>query len=89
MKLGPVFTTHRGFDVIEFKDAHRVECILQQSSAIDDTERGMEHPGSSFVWLGTQGQRMHLSRDQVTALVGHLQTWLELGSLDEMSNGMK
>jgi len=89
MKLGPVFTTNRGFDCIEFRDAHRVKCSLQQSSAIDDTERGMENPGSSFLWLGTQIERMHLSRDQVTALVGHLQTWLELGSLDEMSDGMR
>ena len=50
--LGEVKPTARGFERIDFLDAYGVECSLQQSSAIDDTERGVGNPGSSFVWLG-------------------------------------
>lgn len=46
-------TTNRGFQIVRFKDANRVECTLQQSSAIDLSRDGtMESPGSSFIWLG-------------------------------------
>lgn len=45
--------TERGFGVVSFKDHNGVECSLQQSSAIDmDSDDGLEHPGSSFIWLG-------------------------------------
>lgn len=46
-------TTNRGFEKVTFTDRSGVECSLQQSSAIDmDSDDGIEHPGSSFVWLG-------------------------------------
>ena len=84
MKLGIVRQTDRRFEFIEFKDRNRKPCTLQQSSAMDNTERGIQNPGSSFVWLGTEEDRMHLSRDQVQMLIGHLQAWMETGSLDGM-----
>lgn len=74
-----VETTPRGFQVIRFADAHQMECSLQQSSAIDDTERGMSQPGSSFVWLGLGDERMHLHRDHVCDLVEQLRHWLVNG----------
>lgn len=50
--LGDAERTGRGFQYITFPDAYGHECSIQQSSAIDDTERGYEHPGSSFLWIG-------------------------------------
>lgn len=45
--------TERGFGLVEFKDRNQVECSLQQSSAIDlNSDDGIAHPGSSFIWLG-------------------------------------
>ena len=92
-----VVRTQRGFEVISFVDAYGKLCSLQQSSAIDGTEEGLANPGSSFVWLGvdvlatavagvdpTVGKsRMHLSRDQVSQLIGYLQKWCDTGSFDQ------
>lgn len=52
--LGEAQKTSRGFDLLRFPDANGYECNVQQSSAVDDTERGMEHPGSSFLWIGPE-----------------------------------
>jgi len=75
--------TSRGFDLIEFEDQNQNPCELQQSSAIDDTERGMNQPGSSYVWLGVAKypERMHLHREHVTELITVLRGWLETGKL--------
>lgn len=83
--------TPRGFELIRFRDIYGEVCSLQQSSLAI-----YEQPGSSAIWLGCEknqppcdvtGQevshRMHLSVDQVKALVGHLTLWLETGSFDE------
>jgi hypothetical protein len=70
--------TNRGFEIIYFKDRYDMACSLQQSSAIDDTERGFENPGSSFIWLGSS-ERMHLDRETVTELIKHLKKWVETG----------
>ena len=64
--------TPRGFQIIRFTDANQKQCSLQQSSAIDDTTRGMSQPGIAFVWLGVGDERMHLSRDHVVDLVAQL-----------------
>ena len=76
--------TSRGFQIITFDDANGKECELQQSSAIDDTERGLNKPGSSCVWLGVgcYSERMHLHRDHVQELISVLQGWLKDGKLD-------
>lgn len=58
--LGEVRTTPRGFQKIEFKDRYGVGCSIQQSSAIDDTERGRNQPGSSSLWLGIEDGDPHI-----------------------------
>lgn len=75
--------TNRNFQRIGFTDYSGDECAVWQSSAIDNTERGMEHPGSSCLWLGTLEQPMHLSREHVGELINVLQTWLDTGKLWE------
>lgn len=44
--------TCRGFQIINFSDGNGAGCSIQQSSAIDDTDRGLENAGSSYLWLG-------------------------------------
>lgn len=45
--------TGRGFALVTFRDHNNIECSLQQSGVVDlDAEGGLEHPGSSCVWLG-------------------------------------
>lgn len=72
--------TARGFQFVGLRDANGVYFTLQQSSAIDDTDRGMGNPGSSFVWLGSNDSRIHLHRTHVRKLVGVLQRWLDHGA---------
>ncbi len=98
LKVG---ATSRGFELIEFEDRNGHKCSLQQSSAIDDTERGMEQPGSSMVWLGCdenayhsqtgepQSPRMHLSREHVQALMPMLKRWLDDGSFEPQSDPLE
>ncbi len=78
--FGVLGLTARGFEYIEFKDRAGVVCSLQQSSVMDDTERGEETPGSSCVWLGQGDNRMHLDREAVKELTKWLNRWLEHGS---------
>jgi hypothetical protein len=71
--LGPVTLTGHGFEIIEFKDRYDALCSLQASSLAE-----YKKPGTSAVWLGTEGSgRMHLDREQVAALIRHLQNWLD------------
>jgi hypothetical protein len=88
-----VETTERGFQIVNFRDRNGESCSLQQSSAIDiSAPDGLENAGSSFVWLGCDknaspymghgmSPRMHLDREHVRMLIGHLQHWLETGDL--------
>ncbi|MES2367010.1 MAG: hypothetical protein V4563_14135 [Pseudomonadota bacterium] len=46
-KLGNVKRTHRGFEIISFKDHYGTSCSLQASSLAV-----YEKPGASAVWLG-------------------------------------
>ena len=73
--------TDRGFQRIDFTDHSDDDCSIRQSSAIGDTQRGLENPGSSCLWLGTDECPMHLSREHVGELIGVMQTWLETGKL--------
>ena len=87
--LGPVTTTARGFEIIEFKDYYNSPCSLQMSSVAI-----YEKPGTSCLWLGCMeyqehpvtkeelSPRMHLDRKQVKALIGHLQRWLNAGTFN-------
>jgi hypothetical protein len=72
----------RGFQVVTFKDVAHVYYKLQQSSVMDDTDSGQNKPGSSFLWLDTDGNRIHLDRVRVKGLVHVLQKWLEDGTFD-------
>ena len=75
--LGPVTQTSRGFELVEFKDFYEFTGTLQASSlAIND------EPGTSAVWLGRERDRLHLNRDQVKALIKHLQSWLKNNTFD-------
>lgn len=87
-KLGDVVKNERGFEVIDFRDLYGAQCSLQQSSLAEYVQ-----PGISAVWLGCDNNqpphhvtgdemspRMHLNRDQVTALIRHLRSWLKSGS---------
>lgn len=68
--------TEKGYLYIEFKDVNGQNCSLQQSSAIDHSERGFYKPGSSFVWLGMDDNRMHLDRDMVKKIICKLIKWV-------------
>lgn len=76
--------TERGFARSEFKDAYGVDCSLQESSAL------------GFIWLGCEencsphhvtgdplSPRMHLSREQVKALLPYLKQFVKTGSLQD------
>lgn len=79
--LGEVNATSRGFQQIKFKDLYSKACSIQQSSAIDGTPNGLDTPGSSFLWIGLEKSRMHLSREHVRELIGVLIGWLTDGKL--------
>lgn len=51
--LGTNTKTPRGFDSVEFVDRNDNPCHIACSSAIDGTQRGLENPGTSFLWIGT------------------------------------
>ena len=73
----------RGFQGVTIEDTRDGHCEVWQSSAIDDTNRGMNNPGSSYVWLDVNGveTRAHLDRKQVKELIGVLRHWLKTGEL--------
>lgn len=62
-----VSKTGRGFTVARFKDSNGAECTIQHSSAIDDTERGMSQPGSSFLWIGPNDADPKIMASQAAA----------------------
>jgi hypothetical protein len=76
--------TGGGFEVINFNDRCGIECSLQQSTTIGDADNAMQRPGSSFVWLGIGGDRMHLDADTVREIWRHLGNWLLHGSFEDM-----
>ena len=80
MKTWTTIKTDRGFERIEFNDHNGENCSLQQSSAIGDAPDAIDSPGTSLVWLGRDGERMHLDRKQVYELVRALTDWLDFGS---------
>ena len=73
-RLGEVRRTARGFQYIGWQDRNGQACELQQSSLAE-----YEPPGTSAVWLGLRGERMHIDLEQAKALVMHLQKWIEDG----------
>lgn len=91
--LGKLKRTARGFEIIEFKDCYGAESSLQASSMAL-----LAKPGTSAIWLGNDhesvnpltqekmGARMHLNRDQVSALIAHLRNWLNRDTFRIPSN---
>ena len=75
---GPIEETARHFEVINFTDRYDNSCSLQQSSLAEYAQ-----PGSSAVWLGVGGSRMHLDIKQVKALIAVLEFWTEHGKFGE------
>lgn len=81
IQLGPINHNPRGFEVIEFNDHYGRKCRLQQSSlALYET------PGTSAVFFGVDtadGKSLaHITLEQVTALIAHLQAWASTGSFN-------
>ena len=72
--LGSTKCTERGFCYVEWKDIYGNDCQLQQSSLAINSE-----PGTSAIWLGLTGHRMHLDIKQTEALICHLQKWIKNG----------
>lgn len=75
--LGPVTRTNRGFELVEFTDSSFLKGSLQASSCAVYVK-----PGTSAIWLGREGHRLHLHRDQVEALIKHLRSWLKNDTFD-------
>ena len=51
--LGKFSTTHRGFEIVHFRDEYGVQCSLQISSAcIVENEDGTVDDPLGWVWLG-------------------------------------
>lgn len=51
-QLGKIEKTHRGFEIVKFKDYYGEDCSLQASSLAIYTK-----PGTSAVWLGIDDAR--------------------------------
>jgi len=78
-----IVKSDRGFEFLNhdaYLPEHRGEHdrLASQSSAIGDYEDSLERPGTSFLWIG---DHHHLNREEVAALVQHLQAWLDTGKL--------
>ena len=86
--------TSRGFGIIEFKDRYGVECNIQKSSLASENAiwfgakeiglREMSLGGWKSVVLDYDyiaNNRMHLTQDQVKALLPTLQRFADTGEL--------
>jgi hypothetical protein len=70
--------TDRGFSYVQFEDHYKQQCSIQQSSVY------------THIWLGVdkdwQGKeifgRMHLSMEQVQALLPYLERFAKTGSME-------
>lgn len=80
--LGEVRLTQRGFEFVRWLDVYGKRCSLQESKTADEPSIWLGCADNQFDNRGDPlSPRMHLSRDQVEALVNHLVTWLETGRL--------
>lgn len=59
--------THRGFQLLEFRDAYGVKCSLQQSSAIGSPTAYEQKPGSSYIWLGIDSPQPRIMKSIAVA----------------------
>lgn len=63
--------TERGFRRGDFQDLYDKACSIQQSSLADQ----------EAIWLGTDGDRMHLDRGHAAELATILQHFADTGQL--------
>jgi len=74
--------SNRGFEFLEHDvyplGADHDSRLASQSSAVGEYNDSLERPGSSYLWIG---MHHHLNREEVAQFVGHLQNWLNTGSL--------
>ena len=69
--------TERNFPAVTFALHPYEDLTIQESSTIDDTERGLNNPGSSYLWIG----KSHLDREEVEDLITYLQNWVSKGTI--------
>ena len=62
--------TSRGFRIASFKDANGEDCSIQESSSV-----------LPRLWLGVQGNRMHLNRKHAEKLIPLLSYFVNHGML--------
>jgi hypothetical protein len=76
-----VAKSDRGFEHLYHSDyvPGQERQLLAQSSVMGTYPDSSSRPGSSFLWIG---DRHHLNREEVAALVQHLQAWLATGRLE-------
>ena len=54
------------------------DAIIRQSSVVGSYSDSLDRPGTSCLWIGSEH---HLNREEVAALIGHLQSWLDTGEI--------
>lgn len=65
------YVTDRGFKKIEFNDLYNKKCSIQKSSIASQ----------EAIWFGIDGDRMHLSREDVKELLPILERFVKKGDL--------
>lgn len=64
-------TTARGFAYYNFIDRNGHHCKLQKSSVASE----------DAIWLGTEGEEMHLNKEHIVMLLPVLSKFVETGEL--------
>ena len=64
--------TPRGFRIASFKDAYGADCSIQESSLV-----------APHLWLGVDGNRMHLTPKLASALIPLLDHFSKTGNLPD------
>lgn len=72
--------TERGFGRGDFRDHNGDACSVQLSSAAA-TFRGQEVIHGPFLWLGCDGNRMHLTQEQAAELSRVLALFARTGQI--------
>lgn len=85
-KLGKKEHTHRGFEVVRFKDFNEQECSIQQSSIwLEDCNNAV---GGSALWIGVDDAKpMILAKDAIKLGLETSQQngWIDYPIPDEVS----
>lgn len=71
-KLGKWYLSKDGFGGIGFQDRNYQLCSIEMATLVE----GDEATAKDRIYLGINGHRMDLSREQVEALQWVMETWL-------------